>query len=135
MKPIEKSISGGKKYVCWYYGRYCLDSGDNHSWYCSCNGSLCMNIFTRRFFGYLVVYIQRSQGKLSGVAKARKTKSSRFVSLAAIIGGPVGMTGYVLSIANRGASIGAVVFAIFPTIGAVLACIFLKDDHLCLNFQ
>ena len=67
---------------------------------------------------------------MSGVAKARKTKSSRFVSLAAIIGGQVGMTGYVLSIANRGASIGAVVFAIFPTIGAVLACIFPKDDQL-----
>ena len=35
------------------------------------------------------------QGNLSGVAKAIKTKSGRFVSLAAIIGGPVGMTGYV----------------------------------------
>ena len=58
------------------------------------------------------------------------TQDYSFVSLAAIIGGPVGMTGYVLSIANRGASIGAVVSAIFPTIGALLACIFLKDDHL-----
>ena len=67
---------------------------------------------------------------MSGVAKAIKTKSGRFVSLATIIGGPVGMTGYVLSVANMGASIGAVAFAIFPTIGAVLACIFLKGDHL-----
>lgn len=67
---------------------------------------------------------------MSGVAKAIKTKCGRFVSLAAIIGGPVGKTGYVLSVANMGASIGAVVSAIFPTIGAVLACIFLKDDQL-----
>ena len=67
------------------------------------------------------------QGNLSGVAKAIKTKSGRFVSLAAIIGGPVGMTGYVLSVANMGASIGAVASAIFPAIGAVLAYIFLKE--------
>lgn len=70
------------------------------------------------------------KGNLSGVAKERKTKSGRFVSLAAIIGGPIGKTGYVLSVANMGASIGTVAFAIFPTIGAVLACIFRKDDHL-----
>lgn len=70
------------------------------------------------------------KGSLSEVAKAIKTKSGRFVSLAAIIGGPVGKTGYVLSVANMGASIGAMVSAIFPTIGAVLACIFPKDDQL-----
>ena len=67
------------------------------------------------------------RGNLSGVAKAIKTKSGRFVSLAAVIGGPVGMTGYVLSVANMGASIGAVASAIFPAIGAVLAYIFLKE--------
>ena len=37
------------------------------------------------------------------------------------------MTGYVLSVANMGASIGAVASAIFPAIGAVLAYIFLKE--------
>ena len=47
--------------------------------------------------------------------------------LAALIGGPVGMTGYVLSVAYMGASIGAVASAIFPAIGAVLAYFFLKE--------
>ena len=67
------------------------------------------------------------RGNLPGLVKAIKTKSGRNVALAAVIGGPVGMTGYVLSVANMGASIGAVASAIFPAIGAVLAYIFLKE--------
>ncbi len=67
------------------------------------------------------------RGNLPKVVKALKTKSGRFVALAAVIGGPVGMTGYVLSVANMGASIGAVASAIFPAIGAVLAYFFLKE--------
>ena len=67
------------------------------------------------------------RGKLPLVGKALTTRSGKFVALAAVIGGPVGMTGYVLSVANMGASIGAVASAIFPAIGAVLARIFLKE--------
>lgn len=67
------------------------------------------------------------RGNLSSVLKALTTKSGRFVALAAVIGGPVGMTGYVLSVANMGASIGAVASAIFPAVGAVLAYFFLKE--------
>ena len=67
------------------------------------------------------------RGNLPSVVKALRTKSGKFVAVAAIIGGPVGMTGYVLSVANMGASIGAVASAIFPAIGAVLAYIFLRE--------
>lgn len=67
------------------------------------------------------------KGNLPQLAKAVKTRSGRFVALAAVIGGPVGMTGYVLSVANMGASIGAVASAVFPAIGAVLAYFFLKE--------
>lgn len=67
------------------------------------------------------------RGNLKNVIKALKTKSGKFVILAAVIGGPIGMTGYVLTVANMGASIGAVASAIFPAIGAVLAYIFLKE--------
>ncbi len=67
------------------------------------------------------------RGNLKNVVKALKTRSGKFVALAAVIGGPIGMTGYVLSVANMGASIGAVASAIFPAIGAVLARIFLKE--------
>lgn len=67
------------------------------------------------------------RGNIKNVYKAFKTKSGKFVSLAAVIGGPVGMTGYVLAVKYMGASVGAVASAIFPAIGAVLAYIFLKE--------
>lgn len=67
------------------------------------------------------------RGNLPQLWKALKTKGGRAVALAAVIGGPVGMTGYMLSVANMGASIGAVASAIFPAIGAVLAYFFLKE--------
>ena len=68
-----------------------------------------------------------AKGNLPSLVNALKTKSGLFVALAAIIGGPIGMTGYVLSVANMGASIGAVASAVFPAIGAVLVYFFLKE--------
>ena len=67
------------------------------------------------------------RGKLPNVWKAFRTKSGKWVVLAAIIGGPIGMTGYVMCVNYMGASIGAVASAIFPAIGSVLAFFFLKE--------
>ncbi len=87
-----------------------------------------VSTFLHDFFSALwSCFYNGVKGNLTNVLKALKTKSGKFVALAAIIGGPVGMTGYVLSVANMGASIGAVASAIFPAIGAVLAYFFLKE--------
>lgn len=67
------------------------------------------------------------KGNLKNVWKAFRTKSGKYVVLAAIIGGPVGMTGYVMAVNYMGASIGAVASAIFPAIGTILAYFFLKE--------
>ena len=68
------------------------------------------------------------RGKLGSVFRALfKTKSGKWVVIAAIIGGPVGMTGYVMAVTYMGASIAAIASAIFPAIGSVLAYIFLKE--------
>lgn len=68
------------------------------------------------------------RGNLKNVWHALvKTKSGKFVVIAAVIGGPIGMTGYVMAVNSMGASIGAVASAIFPAIGAVLAYFFLKE--------
>lgn len=68
------------------------------------------------------------RGKLKSVWHViTKTENGKFVVLGAVIGGPVGMTGYVLAVNYLGASIGAVASAIFPAIGSVLAYIFLKE--------
>lgn len=68
--------------------------------------------------------IKKNMGK---VIKAIKTPDGKFIILAAIIGGPLGMTGYVIAVSHMGAAIGAIATAIFPAIGSVLACIFLKE--------
>lgn len=67
------------------------------------------------------------RGNLQNVWKAFCTKSGKFVVLAALIGGPIGMTGYVMAVNYMGASIGAVASAVFPAIGSILAYIFLKE--------
>lgn len=67
------------------------------------------------------------RGNLKNVWKAFMTKSGKWVVAAAVIGGPIGMTGYVLAVNYMGASIGAVASAIFPAIGSILAYIFLKE--------
>lgn len=55
------------------------------------------------------------------------TKTGKFVIIASLIGGPIGMTGYVLCINYMGAAVGAIASAIFPAIGAALAFVFLKE--------
>lgn len=87
-----------------------------------------VSTFIHDFFSAIWACIYNGvRGNLKNVVKALKTRSGKFVALAAVIGGPVGMTGYVLSVANMGASIGAVASAVFPAIGAVLAYLFLKE--------
>lgn len=51
------------------------------------------------------------RGNLKNVWKAFCKKGGKFVALAAVIGGPIGMTGYVMAINYMGASIGAVASA------------------------
>ncbi len=68
------------------------------------------------------------RGKLPEIFRSLfKTKSGKWVVIAAIIGGPVGMTGYVMTVQNLGYAIGAAASTVFPAIGAVLAFIFLKE--------
>lgn len=67
------------------------------------------------------------KGKLSPLVKAMKTKSGLVVALAAIMGGPIGMTGYVMSIKYIGASYTAIITSLYPAIGGVLAYLILKE--------
>ncbi len=87
-----------------------------------------VSTFIHDFFSALWAALYNGvRGNLKNVWKAFRTKSGKFVMLAAVIGGPIGMTGYVLAINYMGASIGAVASAIFPAIGAILAYFFLKE--------
>ncbi|MCQ2528339.1 MAG: DMT family transporter [Saccharofermentans sp.] len=87
-----------------------------------------VSTFLHDFFSAIWAMIYNTvRGNLLKVFACLKKKGGRFVVVAAIIGGPVGMTGYVMAVNYMGASIGAVASAIFPAIGAVLAYFFLKE--------
>jgi len=73
-------------------------------------------------FIYLAVKKQ-----LGNLFKAMKTKSAMFVVLAALMGGPVGMTGYLLAIKLIGPSYTAIISSLYPAVGAILAYIILKE--------
>ncbi|MBQ7901235.1 MAG: DMT family transporter [Clostridia bacterium] len=67
------------------------------------------------------------KGNLKEIFKIVITKNFKWLLLASAIGGPVGMTGYVLAVNYMGSSVGAVATAVYPAIGSVLAYLFLKE--------
>ena len=79
------------------------------------------------FSAFWMLLFNSLRGELPGVVSAWRSKAGRLIMLAAVIGGPVGMTGYVLAIHAMGSSVGAVASAAYPAVGAVLAFLFLKE--------
>lgn len=65
--------------------------------------------------------------KFENVISAFKTKSGKFILLAALLGGPVGMSGYVAAIRYIGPAYTAIISAMYPALGALLSVIFLKE--------
>ena len=61
------------------------------------------------------------------VIKALKSRSSKVLVLGALLGGPIGMSGYVAAINYIGPAYTAIISALFPALGALLSYIFLKE--------
>lgn len=68
-----------------------------------------------------------SKKQLGDLFKSMKTKSALFVVLAALMGGPVGMTGYLLAVKLIGPSYTAIISSLYPAVGAILAYFILKE--------
>ena len=77
---------------------------------------------------YLLLY-NALRGNLGALGAMCRQKSTLWIVLSSAIGGPVGMTGYVLAVRYLGASVGAVASAVYPAIGTVLACLFLGEKR------
>ena len=75
---------------------------------------------------WLFVYMG-ARGRLKDTWAALKTRSGKVVVLGALLGGPLGMTGYVTAIANIGPAYTAIISAFYPAFGAVLAFLLLKE--------
>ena len=74
---------------------------------------------------YMFIYmaIRRKLGK---TWKLLTSRYGKFIVIAALIGAPFGMSGYVLAINNIGPAYTAAISAFFPAYGALISTIFLK---------
>lgn len=75
---------------------------------------------------WLLVYMG-VRHRLGDTLAALRTRFGKVVMLGALLGGPIGMTGYVIAIANLGAAYTAIISAFYPAFGAVLAFFLLKE--------
>lgn len=75
---------------------------------------------------WLMIYMGAKR-RLKDTLAALKTRSGKVVILGALLGGPVGMTGYVIAINNIGAAYTAIISAFYPALGAFLSFVLLKE--------
>ena len=84
--------------------------------------------FFHDLFSALFMFIYNTvKGHLKNLFRVFSSPSFKWLLLSSAIGGPVGMTGYVMAVNCMGTSVAAVASAVYPAIGTILACIFLKE--------
>lgn len=87
-----------------------------------------ISTFLHDFFSSIWMSIYMCfKGQFLTTLKKAKTRSGCFIILAALLGGPIGMTGYVLAIKYVGPSYTAIISSLYPAIGALFSYIFLKE--------
>ena len=72
---------------------------------------------TSAIFMFVYMAVRR---KLAATARLMKTKYGWFIVLAAVIGAPLGMTGYVMAIDNIGPAYTAAISSFFPAYGGLV---------------
>ncbi|WP_294377408.1 DMT family transporter [uncultured Clostridium sp.] len=73
---------------------------------------------------FIYLALKRQTGNLF---RAMRTRSALFVVIAALMGGPVGMTGYLLAVKLIGPSYTAIISSLYPAVGAILSYFILKE--------
>lgn len=75
---------------------------------------------------WMVIYMAFKK-QIKKTIRVANTRSGRFIILGALLGGPVGMTGYLLAIKYIGPAYTAIISSLYPAMGAFLSYIFLKE--------
>ena len=75
---------------------------------------------------FIIVY-NAIRGNFRELVSVFRKKNLIWLVLASAVGGPVGMSGYVLAVRYMGSAIGAVASAVYPAVGTILAAVFLKE--------
>ena len=74
----------------------------------------------------LLVYMA-IRGRLKDTWAALRTRPGKSVIAAALLGGPIGMSGYLIAIDNIGPGLTAIISTFYPALGTLLAFILLKE--------
>ena len=83
--------------------------------------------FHDAFLAFMDILISwQAKRQLGNLFKAMKTKSALFVVIAALMGGPVGMTGYLLAVKLIGPSYTAIISSLYPAVGAIFILLYFK---------
>lgn len=82
---------------------------------------------------WMMVYLGLKGDLKQSILKV-KTRSGRFAMLGGLLGGPIGMTFYVLAVQYMGASYAASMSAVYPAVGAFFAFLLLKDRLTVKNW-
>lgn len=82
---------------------------------------------------WMTVYLA-GKGEFKTAISSLKRKPGRIIILAGTLGGPIGMTFYVLSIQSIGSSYTAVISSVYPAVGAFFAYLILRDKLRLSNW-
>ncbi|WP_018659162.1 DMT family transporter [Allofustis seminis] len=87
-----------------------------------------ISTFLHDFFSSIWMIIYTSIRKQwQPILRALKTSSGRAIVIGSLLGGPVGMSGYVLSIKYLGPSLTAIISSIYPALSVFFSYVFLKE--------
>lgn len=87
-----------------------------------------INTFLHDVFSsiWMAVYMSFKK-QLGKTFRVLRTRSGKFIIIGAILGGPLGMTSYLLAIKYIGSSYTAIISSLYPAVGALLSYVFLKE--------
>lgn len=74
-----------------------------------------------------MLFLHSARGLLLPIVRTFKTRSGLVICLAALLGGPVGQTSYVLGISMAGAANALIISSLYPIVGCLLAAFWLKQ--------
>lgn len=84
----------------------------------------CLHDIAAAVFLFVVMGLQ---GRLKDTWAALKTKGGRVIMAGALLGGPLGMSGYLWALNTLGPGLTAAISAFYPAVGTVLAVLVLKE--------
>ncbi len=101
--------------------------GDNAALYAIPLAAACLN---DTLAGLWLLLYNGWAGRLQEIIRSLKTVPGLMVCLAALLGGPVANSGYLLGISMAGPAYALTITALYPIVGAILSRVFLKQHIL-----